>query len=152
MSFWSSLVSAPLGALKRSRSPSAQTRMSRRRSRPSSSWIATVSAIGRSDLDLFAVGGFVARGRLGLLHHPEHVSHVLRDLRDGGRVEEAPERKLHAKRFPEPRGDEGREQGVSAELEEIVVYSDFLDPEHFLPDRSHAGLDLVRGSDVGRLE
>ncbi len=92
------------------------------------------------------------RRRGGLGHRHRLLPAALDPLREPGHgreLEQGADRQLHAEPLRDPRQHAGGEQRVAAEIEEIVVDPDPLQPEH-LGDHRHQGLFERRPRLAGR--
>src|SRR5206468_9513657 len=64
----------------------------------------------------------------------EHGSHLFRERGERGVLEDGREEQLHTQQVAESRDHLDGEQGMSAELEEVVVRADAVDLEQIAPD------------------
>ena len=70
-----------------------------------------------------------------------------------GVLEQLDDRDLPPERVPQPRLHLDEQERVAAEVEEVVVHPDLVEPEHVAPDAGDGPLDLVarrRGTRPGR--
>src|SRR5579864_3398342 len=65
---------------------------------------------------------------------PTAAFDLLRQLRHRRLLEQLPQRQLHPQPFPDPRHHLGGQQRMSPQIEEVVVHSHPLQPQHFSPD------------------
>src|SRR5215217_1552314 len=71
-----------------------------------------------------------------------------REAADRRRLEEAAQRQFHSKLLTQARRHHRREQRVSAELEEVIVHTNRLNPEQLLPRARQVFLELVTRSGI----
>ena len=74
------------------------------------------------------------------------------ELSHGRCLEEEVHGQLDLETLAEPCHQLGGEQGISAQLEEVVVGSDLVDAEEVLPDLGHRLFVVTGGRNVGRLQ